>query len=201
MGESFLKGSESNLIHLNLMEVKSFFGTMNHDWHCISTLGITYSPIPTSTHSLLLENTLDLVRYSPIDNTTTSNFTQSTQSSNSFKMTRLNINFNSHCVTGFSFDYSDGSKASAGFNGTNAVALDLSGTKSIYSVLSYCGKVCDFMRFCSVEASTIECVDAGKFHQINYAASTKDFAIQSFYGSTRLWGTQCIQSIGIKYKL
>ena len=202
MGESFLKGSASNLIHLNLMEVKSFFGTMNYGWHCISTLGITYSPIPTSTLSLLLENTLNLVRHSSIDNTTTSNFTQSTQTSKGFKMTRLNINYNSHCVTGFSFDYSDGSRAHAGFNGTNAVALDLSGTKSLYSVLSYCDHVCDFMRFCSVrEASKIECVDAGKFHQINYAASTKDFVIQSFYGHTRPWNTQCIQNIGIKYKL
>ena len=179
--------------------LQSLFGTITFNYDgCISNLGVTYSSNKTLNSSL---SNLNLVRIPSTLTNTLSNFTQFIMDLKS-----LIINYDDTCITGFNFVYTGTHGVNVGSNGTNSISLDLTNSQSLYSVLSYCDKICDFMRFCSIDTKNetfVNCVDAGNFAQrlkINYFVSTKDFYMQSFYGNFLVYsGSNCLQNIGISY--
>jgi hypothetical protein len=196
--------SKFNYVNLEALNLKSLFGTMNNEWSCISNLGVGYT---LSNYSKNDEKSVLNLVYGGIrlENVNVLNFTQKTTTSKRFKLKNLIINFDSVCATGFTFEYSDGTRESTGSFGKDSVKLDLTSRKTLYSVHSNCDVICNFLRFCSIEEKTlkVECVDAGDSEIMpDYFVSTKHFQIDSFYGDN-LWynGSNCLRNLGIKYKI
>ena len=179
---------------LNL-QILSFYGTFNtyNGSNYFSNLANTYSLLDKSSN-----NRVDLIK---VATTSISNFSQAFYQAGS-----ITINYNSVCVTGLKFDFSDGTMVSTGYTGSNSMFFDLSNQKKIYSISTNYDKVCKVVRLCSIDtnSSTINCISAGNSTFVpNNFMMVQDFEIDYINGDYISYDStiNCLQNLEIIFSI
>ena len=151
---------------------------------------------------LSLQVSQNLVRYggaTPL----TSSFSQSTSSNGG--LASMNIKFTSQCVKGFDFYYNDGTIVNTGFNDyTNTLSLNLNNNERLYAVNSFCGLICDYIQFQTINSITgiITTLDTGNTATTKtvFVNTQSYLSITSYVGTyTAVWGPGCLEDMSLNY--